>query len=526
MISPILEVTPTSSPDSKANDASRRVQPSADKFAEHLQRPEGKRSGKVFSPPNSSKPFTPRPSKPEREFRAYAEQEPEAEPASAKLEDGEPAEADADESTSSDSIEQVACVTVAFVVPDAPSLVTIDHEELTGATEAVGDPQQPTESSPPVVELPLVGESNFPNEVHPRTDAVDGALATVEAESEIAAGPQTRVIEENVQAADNDIEVGKPTLQYAINVGAKQNWNQGGSQPSPTIEGASLNSDGGSPQPNIAPVPIKQAQAALVTEIAPAEPKKELLKEKIAKALLGGDPDPSTAGTQTTNLIPSNVQPIADRLSRSDSADEDSERRLDDKVKQAAAENAPILSPADAAQVAASTLPDALRREMQSHPASTAASPATPPITDAQHARLLQRVSRAFRSAEERGGEVQIRLSPPELGSMKLELSLSSGVLTAKLEVESQRAQTILLDSLGSLRERLADQGIRVEKFDVSLQQRDSSGQQPQQHSQQHSPRASRASDVRNQPIESAQSQPDRSPQRPLQDASRLNVIV
>ncbi len=41
--------------------------------------------------------------------------------------------------------------------------------------------------------------------------------------------------------------------------------------------------------------------------------------------------------------------------------------------------------------------------------------------------------------------------------------------MTAKLEAESPAARNILLDSLPQLRERLAQQDIRVEKFDVDV---------------------------------------------------------
>lgn len=185
----------------------------------------------------------------------------------------------------------------------------------------------------------------------------------------------------------------------------------------------------------------------------------------------------------------------------------------------------PILSPADAVQVAASTLPPTLRRHMEAHNVGPAPASMGTPISDSQQARLMQRVAKAFRAAEDKGGEVQIRLSPPELGSMKLELSLTSGVLTAKLEVENQRAQTILLDSLPQLRDRLAEQGIRVEKFDVNLQQRDTGGQQSQ-HQQSSSERHARSASTSSRlPVES-KSNESHMPTRAAIDASRLNVMV
>jgi flagellar hook-length control protein FliK len=91
-------------------------------------------------------------------------------------------------------------------------------------------------------------------------------------------------------------------------------------------------------------------------------------------------------------------------------------------------------------------------------------------------ARFLTRVARAFASAQERGGEVQLRLSPPELGSLRIEVRVQEGVLTARVETESAAARSAVLEHLPQLRERLAEQGVRIERFDVDLMQQGSSG--------------------------------------------------
>ncbi|HUE71345.1 MAG TPA: flagellar hook-length control protein FliK [Pirellulaceae bacterium] len=91
--------------------------------------------------------------------------------------------------------------------------------------------------------------------------------------------------------------------------------------------------------------------------------------------------------------------------------------------------------------------------------------------------RLLHRVARAFHIAQQRGGELTLRLSPPELGSLRLELRVQDGVMTAKLEAETQVARAALIEQLPTLRERLGEQGIRIERFDVDLMQQ--RGQEP-----------------------------------------------
>ena len=106
--------------------------------------------------------------------------------------------------------------------------------------------------------------------------------------------------------------------------------------------------------------------------------------------------------------------------------------------------------------------------------------------------RFVSRVSRAFQAAEQRGGNVQLRLSPPELGSLRIELKMHDGALQAKLETETAAAKNVLLDNLPALRDRLAAQEIRVDKFEVDVRQQNSGGQpdwqaqQDQQNNQQH----------------------------------------
>ncbi len=98
-------------------------------------------------------------------------------------------------------------------------------------------------------------------------------------------------------------------------------------------------------------------------------------------------------------------------------------------------------------------------------------------VSTVDRARFVQRVGRAFQAAHGRDGQIQLRLSPPELGSMRISISVQEGVVSAKVEVETGAARNILLDNLPALRERLAEQEIRIEKFDVDVSR--DGGQEP-----------------------------------------------
>ncbi len=90
--------------------------------------------------------------------------------------------------------------------------------------------------------------------------------------------------------------------------------------------------------------------------------------------------------------------------------------------------------------------------------------------------RFVQRVARAFRTIGGRNGTVRLKLSPPELGSLRLEITVRNGVMTARVEAETPTARNLLLDNLPALRDRLAQQDIKIEQFNVDLSDRSGGG--------------------------------------------------
>ncbi|MEN0109775.1 MAG: flagellar hook-length control protein FliK [Planctomycetota bacterium] len=137
-------------------------------------------------------------------------------------------------------------------------------------------------------------------------------------------------------------------------------------------------------------------------------------------------------------------------------------------------------SPATDAARATTSSSDSTPREPAAAPAGPTApraeaaeslrSVAPAPTIEIDPARFVSRVSRAFEFASERGGgPVEMRLSPPELGSMQVKIEVREGVLTAQIETETQSARNALLDNLPALRERLEQQQIRIEQFNVDV---------------------------------------------------------
>lgn len=69
-------------------------------------------------------------------------------------------------------------------------------------------------------------------------------------------------------------------------------------------------------------------------------------------------------------------------------------------------------------------------------------------------------------------GHIKVRLNPPELGAMQIEVRQIDASITVRLEVETEAAQKALLDSLGELRQSLRQQRAGVEQIDVVLIER------------------------------------------------------
>jgi len=90
--------------------------------------------------------------------------------------------------------------------------------------------------------------------------------------------------------------------------------------------------------------------------------------------------------------------------------------------------------------------------------------------------RFVQRVTNAFQAMGNQSGTLKLRLSPPELGSLHVEVRIDQGQLTAHVQAETPEARTMLLDNLPALRDRLDQQDIKVARFDVDLMGQSSGG--------------------------------------------------
>jgi len=90
-------------------------------------------------------------------------------------------------------------------------------------------------------------------------------------------------------------------------------------------------------------------------------------------------------------------------------------------------------------------------------------------ITAYQEGKLVQRVLRGIEQLANGGGQVRLRLHPPELGALQMSLRMEGGQVFAKLEVENTTARDALMNNVQTLKDRMADQGMKVASFEVSV---------------------------------------------------------
>lgn len=130
---------------------------------------------------------------------------------------------------------------------------------------------------------------------------------------------------------------------------------------------------------------------------------------------------------------------------------------------------------------ASSSIPQTAGLGANSKPASsTPVAPAPTPevqFAEANHAKIVTAVRGQLLPD---GGEMRIRLDPPELGALWVRVQVQGGVLTASFETSSDQATRVLSHSLAQLKHSLEAGGVAVDKLQVTQAPRGQGGQDAQ----------------------------------------------
>ena len=82
-----------------------------------------------------------------------------------------------------------------------------------------------------------------------------------------------------------------------------------------------------------------------------------------------------------------------------------------------------------------------------------------------------QMVRHAKLSVKKGVSEIKIQLVPPHLGKMTLNIKIENNQLLASVRVDTAEAKQLVQDNLHQLRETMAERGVEIQKFDVSVNQ-------------------------------------------------------
>jgi len=92
--------------------------------------------------------------------------------------------------------------------------------------------------------------------------------------------------------------------------------------------------------------------------------------------------------------------------------------------------------------------------------------------------RVADQVIRSARFISRDGiNRVTVALDPPELGEVTIRLESKGNIISGEITVESRQVHEIVHNRLADLRLALTEQGIQVERLDVSVDQRGEPGQ-------------------------------------------------
>ncbi len=95
--------------------------------------------------------------------------------------------------------------------------------------------------------------------------------------------------------------------------------------------------------------------------------------------------------------------------------------------------------------------------------------PSEPGLSQQERVRVIQRIARSFNRISAEGGAINLRLHPEHLGSVSVQVRLEGKSLSARLSTETAAARDAIMQDLPALRQRLADQGFDVTKFQVEV---------------------------------------------------------
>lgn len=105
---------------------------------------------------------------------------------------------------------------------------------------------------------------------------------------------------------------------------------------------------------------------------------------------------------------------------------------------------------------------------LAAQPMPTAGAESALPTPEEGPARTMPGVARGLDAlSRQKGGSLVMRLDPPSLGPLRLDMRMEAGRVTVLMTAASETARALLRDNMGSLRTALEDRGLAVDRLTV-----------------------------------------------------------
>ncbi len=297
---------------------------------------------------------------------------------------------------------------------DADSPVVLHRETTDAPTRQARDAESPETALPADAEVSVAENSR-------ETAAIDEANEGEQLAAESAA---------NVPSSERE--------SHSRRTGDRRlKWFEGDARGGPTATG--------NPQPN----------EATSRPVEPAIPPQESVSEPTAIAQptpeKRADLEQALHHTETIhNIVASSTEPLTEPVAASRSKTSETAAAVTTRPTSGAVQRGSRAEASTAAKI-----------EQQHTPEGT--------LPQADRLRLIQRISRSFSRLGPTGGQINLKLHPPELGVLNVQVRLEGRDMAAKLTTENAAAREAILENLPMLRGRLAEQGFDISSFQVEL---------------------------------------------------------
>ncbi len=97
----------------------------------------------------------------------------------------------------------------------------------------------------------------------------------------------------------------------------------------------------------------------------------------------------------------------------------------------------------------------------------------------AQEESILNQTADAVQSSIEQGESLSIRLTPPELGMIQININREDGVISARLEVQTPEAHSTIMQHLQTLQDSLQQNGKQVQNISIHIAPQTAEDQTP-----------------------------------------------